>query len=346
MIEVGDKGKAQIMDAVKRFIGGYSDSFMMAIGVWPFASMVLTLPILAVLYRRDGRLRFVSVVSTYLAVLYLIGLVCFTLYPLPSGDAGPGITYGIAPQLNPLAFVGDIAKDGVRAVAQVVANVVFFVPLGFIAGRLLRWGLGRSAVLGLLTSLLIEVAQLTGLFGLYSYAYRTFDVNDVMWNTAGALIGWTGAALVNRMVPEGALSSDRELTRNPGFVRRCVALWLDMTLAGAFSLVVATVVQLVARGVGGAELAQGVFESASFWAFAVAFVVVEGVVPLLRGGCTLGGSFVRMSCETRERAGVRRLAFFAARLVTLGVLVAFSPIVAPALLVFYVAARKMPYDLM
>lgn len=333
------------MDTVKRFIGGYSDSFALAIGVWPFASVLLTLPILAVLYRRDGRLRLVSVVSTYLSVLYLIGLVCFTLYPLPSGESGPGITYGIPPQLNPLAFIGDVARDGVRAVAQILANVVFFVPLGFIAGRLLRWGLGRSAVLGLLTSLLIETAQLTGLFGLYQYAYRTFDVNDLMWNTSGAVIGWGVAALANRAVPEGALSPEQELTHSPGFVRRCVALWLDLTLVWALSIGIATIAQLAVRGVGGEGAAQGVFETVSFWVFAVAFVAAEGVVPLVRGGCTLGGSFVRMSCETRERTGGRRLAFFAARLVTLAVLAAFSFAAVPVLLAFYAVKRCMPYDL-
>ena len=34
--------------------------------------------------------------------------------------------------------MNDIAKDGLKAVFQLAFNVVFFMPLGFIAGRLLR----------------------------------------------------------------------------------------------------------------------------------------------------------------------------------------------------------------
>ena len=70
------------MGMIERFISGYSENFMLAVGLWPLAATALTLPILAYLYHRDGRLKFVSVVSTYLAVLYLLGLGCFTLYPL------------------------------------------------------------------------------------------------------------------------------------------------------------------------------------------------------------------------------------------------------------------------
>lgn len=69
-------------------------------------------------------------------MLYLAGLACFTLYPLPSGESGPGITYGIPPQFNPFNFILDIMKDGWKALFQTVFNVVLFIPLGFIAASL------------------------------------------------------------------------------------------------------------------------------------------------------------------------------------------------------------------
>ena len=75
------------------FLAGFSRPFALALGLWPIASLVLTLPVLAILYRRDGRLRLWSAVGAYLSVLYLLSLVCFTLYPLPSGDSGLGITW-------------------------------------------------------------------------------------------------------------------------------------------------------------------------------------------------------------------------------------------------------------
>ena len=132
------------MNLIRRFLSGYTENFLLALTLWPLASLLLTLPILAWVYHRDGRLRFVSVASTYLTVLYVLGLGCFTLWPLPSGERGLGITYGVAWQLDPLAFVDDFRREGISTIPQIAFNVVLFMPLGFIAGRLLRWGFWRG----------------------------------------------------------------------------------------------------------------------------------------------------------------------------------------------------------
>ena len=84
------------MNAIRGFLANYSGNFQIALMLWPVISAMLTLPILAYLYHRDGRLRMGSVLTTYLAVLYLLGIGCFTLWPLPTGDEGLGITYGVA----------------------------------------------------------------------------------------------------------------------------------------------------------------------------------------------------------------------------------------------------------
>ncbi len=318
----------------------FSDRFEMALGFWPFASMLLTLPILAFLYHRHGRLTMWGVCGAYLAVLYALGLVCFTLYPLPAGASGPGITYGIPPQLNLLAFVGDIRSDGMRAVFQIAANVVFFVPLGFIAGRAFGLRLVPAAIFGFAVSLLVETAQLTGLFGIYPYAYRTFDVDDLVWNTSGAVIGWCAAAGVNRLLPSGA-KGEIEPTRTPGFVRRSVALALDGLLIGTVTLIIGAAAVLVRRALGaaGSEPADNLL-----WLAGAVALVVEGVIPWMRAGRTPGGGFVRMTMETKERTGARRVLFYAARLGTLALVFWYLPVAVPCALLFYLICRRMPYD--
>lgn len=331
------------MGLIGRFLSGYSENFLLALTCWPVASAGLTLPILAYLYHRDGRLRFSSALTVYLAVLYLLGLACFTLWPLPSGTHGPGITYGIPWQLDPLAFVADFRREGVSTIPQIVFNVVLFMPLGALAGRLLRWGIWQSAAAGLAVSLAIEAAQGTGLFGIYPYAYRTADVCDLMYNTAGAVLGWHAARLVALVLPEDALAEEGAVTRHPGFIRRCVALWLDLLLVTVLTIAGAGAVSLVL-----AALPQGDGLLRGPWALAVAaaaFVFVEGAVPWRSDGSTPGGRFVRMSFETRERAGVRRAVFYSARLATLAAALLAPGIAVPVLVLFYLIARKMPYDL-
>lgn len=342
-------------------LGGYSDNFMAALFLWPIASVVLTLPILAYLYHRDGRLKFGSVVSTYLVVLYLAGLGCFTLYPLPSGSSGLGITYGIPWQLNPLAPLSDIARLGFAAIPQILFNIFFFVPLGFIAGRMLRLRLIPSLLLGFAVSLLIEVAQGTGLFGIYPYAYRTADVDDLIYNTSGAFIGWLGASLLNRILPPGALAEEDDITHEPGFVRRFVAFWLDMLLVGLITIVADGVLHLGAWGITNlletgvlvessaiseaTMQVDAVAQAISPWLGMAAFVLVEAIMPWFHKGSTPGGGFVRMSFETHERTNGKRFFFYVVRVAVLMLSWMFIPIAWPLLIIFWLFAHKMPYDL-
>ena len=232
---------------------------------------------------------------------------------------------------------------------QLLFNVVLFVPLGFIAKTLLRLGLLPTAGISLAATCLIEAAQLTGLFGVYPFAFRTFDVNDLMCNTLGGLIGWALghlAVTLTRRGPEGL----PPVTHRPGFARRCVTLWTDAMIIDVCSVVPRMVVVVGLR----VALGEGVVDAAfldrfnavaSLVCFVVAFVIVEVVVPWRSGGCTPSGMFYRMSCETRERTGLRRVAFYALRAVMLFALMVFPRFALLPLALFYLVARQMPYDL-
>ena len=246
--------------------------------------------------------------------------------------------------------MNDIAKDGLKAVFQLLFNIVFFVPLGFIAGRLLRLRFVPSVLVGLATSMLIETAQLTGLFGIYPYAYRCCDVDDVAANTLGAMLGWLCAWLLGRVVPPGKLA-DAEPTDRPGFVRRCVALWLDLTIVWLAAVVPYGVVALALEAAGAPALQLPGFTAAQtvdavMGACAVvAFVLVEVVIPWTHDGSTPGGSFVRMTFETHPRTTGYRAVFYLARMATLIAALFVWPWLILLLLLFYLIKREMPYDL-
>lgn len=336
------------MSAIQGFLSGYSGNFKAALLAWPFVSFVLTLPILAYLYHRDGRLKATSFLAAYLAVLYALGIVCFTLYPLPEGESGPGITYGVPAQWNPVGFIFDIGKDGLRAVFQLAFNIVFFVPLGFIAGRLLRMRFATAALLALGVSVCIEFAQLTGLFGIYPYAYRCCDVDDVLCNALGGALGWLGArALGSRTADEVA---EPAIDRHPGLVRRIVALWIDFLIinvaAGLPWLMMSLAWELLLDqpyrlfGLSPEQTMALVVGSMGI----AAFVVVECVVPWTHAGSTPAGLFVRMTIESHERAFANRLLFYLLRTVALIALVCVPFVMVPLLGLYYLAKRCMPYD--
>lgn len=319
------------------FLLSYSDQLVMSLLVWPVASMVLTFPILIYLYHRDGKLKATSVLSTYLLVLYVLGLFFFTCAPFPSGDSGLGITYGVQPQLNPLGFIGYIAKAGLSAIPQIVCNVVFFMPFGFLCCRLLRLSKTKTIVLSLFASLLIETTQLTGIFGMYEYAYRTFDVCDLYWNIAGGFVGYLIGELSFKVVPK---CDDIVFPpTHPSLLHRTIAFMLDWMLILIATVVVTTFVSLI-MSIFDIEHSLGIMA----YVFGVAVIYDYLVNPMLFDGFTVSGRIVNLRCDTERRMTSRRLEFLTLRLMYICTMLMLSPIMIPFTLLFYAFARKMPYD--
>lgn len=73
-------------------------------------------------------------------------------------------------------------------------NIVMFMPIGFFP-RLLwrRWGWWKSVLAGFGVSVTIELAQL--------FTERSTDIDDVILNTLGALLGWLLVWLLERLWP-------------------------------------------------------------------------------------------------------------------------------------------------
>jgi len=95
----------------------------------------------------------------------------------------PGSGLGMRLNLVPLAF------DGRGSAIDAVLNVGVFVPLGVVL-VLAGVRLGPAFVIGLLATVSIEISQYLLDVG------RTADINDVITNTAGALLGFGVAAAV------------------------------------------------------------------------------------------------------------------------------------------------------
>lgn len=346
------------------YLGYFSGSFGISLIFWPLTSLLLTLPILALIYNRYHRLRLVSALTAYLVILYLLALVFFTLWPMPDDREAFCATHHLHPQLSPLQFMTDLSAGGRMALFQILLNVVFFLPLGFIMGRVCRWRLRLALPVGFLVSLFIETAQGTGAFGLVGCAYRLFDVDDLIWNTSGALIGYLVALVVNRFLPTKQTDA-AELVTRPGFLHRCVALAVDLVLCYTLSMSLGlgltyAVHKLATYQLDGSyRLGLLVINPSHLNSMVTVLdvlllVIFELLIPLLRRGKTLGATFTHMTVETKVRRGWSRVVFYALR--TVVILAIFGPwtgtmrqwtlLLAVVLFIFYLFKRQMPYDLL
>ena len=95
--------------------------------------------------------------------------------------------------------------------AQLFFNIAMFIPLGFFTAGCLRWGLRATALSGFALSSFIELSQLTGNWGLAGFTYRTFDVDDIVNNTAGAVLGAVCIWVVRAIQKRRAAKNDRAL---------------------------------------------------------------------------------------------------------------------------------------
>jgi len=124
---------------------------------------------------------------------YLAGVAAFTLFPLRL-DA----EYGSRAPFEPAIVIQLFFLGGPEAMspAQYVGNVLLGVPFGFLVPLVWRWSLPAVLVAGLGFSLLIEASQWVLTKLMVAYPSRAVDINDVLLNTFGVLIGVVGYALI------------------------------------------------------------------------------------------------------------------------------------------------------
>lgn len=257
-------------------------------------ALLLAVPYLAWTYRRRGEFGWGHALLAFLFVVYCIAIWTYALLPAP--DTTPQWCARFAsdvPQLHPFQFLTDIGSQrerGItallhnRALPQVLFNVGLFVPFGMFGRHLLRRGPVTVVLAGALVSLFVEFTQLTGVYGIFRCPYRIFDVDDVILNSLGALVGVLLAPLL-RLVPGQHVSAPADDPR-PVTGRRRV---LGMAVDGALVVLLGGTLQvLVNLREGGAP----VTAVQPLLALATPAVLLLLLVPVLGGGATVGQRIV------------------------------------------------------
>ena len=273
-------------------------------------SILLLVPMIARQYRHWGTLSVSRLFLILAFMLYLIAIPMYTL--LPSGiniDAFCEMTTGPHTQLIPFQFlkVLDVRRTGFSpsdlianvALQQVVLNVILFVPLGIFLRKLNGFRAWAVLMAGLGTSILVELTQLTGNWGLSECSYRVFDVDDILLNTFGTLIGLMLSPILE-LFPGVRLDERDQLRIRPiNRKRRLVQLfcdWLPFTL-GAQGLSVIVIVIVSSLGmIDRAESRDALSATITLAVGVVLFVLV----PIVTHGETLGERIVLISVKTRD----------------------------------------------
>jgi glycopeptide antibiotics resistance protein len=143
------------------------------------------------------------------AAAYASAVVAATFFPLPLPpyDVPPGLAdyRGLPyPWLTPFPFETIRSSLGLGfewpAARYLIGNVLAFMPLGTLVrllGTRSTWWF--ALVVALAASLGIELLQLAMSLGM-GFPYRVADVDDVILNVTGSVLGWAAAGpLVRRL---------------------------------------------------------------------------------------------------------------------------------------------------
>jgi glycopeptide antibiotics resistance protein len=177
------------------------------------AGLALLLGLLPILYRRTHRTGFLVGFSAFW--LYLLAVCALTLFPLPlpasAETRAPLREILLRMNLIPLRY--GTTPDGIFGLSprtafwQLGGNVLLTLPYGLFLRGLFSARLRDLPALALAPGLGIEMAQ-CGFSLLLGSNYRVVDINDVLLNTLGALIGYTiyrlGEALLRLFQPRSA----------------------------------------------------------------------------------------------------------------------------------------------
>jgi glycopeptide antibiotics resistance protein len=129
------------------------------------------------------------------ALLLLAGWLLLTAYATLSARYQPWVAPKSYVNLRPFA---SFTAEPARSTSELVENVALFVPLGALA----PFVAGRRRLLVVLGSALVLSAGIECL-QYASHDGRFADVDDVILNVAGAVVGWTAWAMSRRWFPRG-----------------------------------------------------------------------------------------------------------------------------------------------
>jgi len=155
---------------------------------WLVATPVLLFSLRRVRHLTVGHLLVVAVLATYLTTV-----VAFTILPFRV-DA----EYRMRPPFDPVVVIEPffLGRPEAMSLSQYVGNVVLGIPFGLLVPFLRRMPLPQVLVAGLGFSLVIEAFQWVATKLMLAFPSRAVDINDVILNTVGVLIGVAAFAVV------------------------------------------------------------------------------------------------------------------------------------------------------
>lgn len=202
-------------------MSAYTQPIYTAILVFALLAFVLFIPWVIYTYRKYHFLSVSKMLVTFSFIFYMLAALFLVLLPLPETTNTCALQRPDTQvyNLRPFQFVSDILyKSGISlsnpatwiytlkqpSFYQAFFNFLLLMPLGVYLRYFFKerkfWL--RAYGVGLLVTLFFEITQVTGIYGIYNCPYRIFDIDDLLLNSGGSLIGFFIAPMFLALFPK------------------------------------------------------------------------------------------------------------------------------------------------
>lgn len=267
----------------------YLEAIKIAFLTFPFLAFLFTIPFILWQYHKYGSIHKLRVLIIYSFILYMICVYFLAIFPLPDRDS-IDMSSPVC-QLIPFNFILDIIKESSQfkslwlvltdsSVYTVLFNILMFIPFGMYLRYYFKNNLKKTILFSFLFSLFLELTQLTGLYFIYPHPYRLFDVDDLIINTLGGIIGYFVMGIFMRFLPSRDnidFSSLEEGKRVSG-LRRITRFCLDLLLWLIFTGVLYIIFDIN-------------------YVILISLIIYYVVIPTIYRGKTLGSNFLKMRLD-------------------------------------------------
>lgn len=186
-----------------------------AVILFPLLAFLITGPFILYQYHKYTSISPLKTLIIYSFIFYLLCAYFLVILPLPSKDSVINNPDWMI-QMIPFHFIVDLIKENplilgnpktyISAILDpsfyvVAFNILLFVPFGMFLKYYKGYSLKKIILVSLLLSAFFEFTQLTRLYGLYPKPYRLCDIDDLILNTMGGVVGYLWMLDLEKRIP-------------------------------------------------------------------------------------------------------------------------------------------------
>lgn len=272
----------------------YLDIIKTSVLFFPLIAFIFTIPYILIEYHKYGSIYYLRVIIIYSFILYLLTAYFLVIMPLPTIETVSKLTTPTT-QLIPFKFIQDFINETSFCITNihtyiksllepccyvVIYNILLCLPFGIYLHYYFKKNLRKTVIYSFLLSLFFELTQLTGLYFIYPRSYRLFDVDDLILNTLGGLIGYYIGSLFIKILPNRDKIDEKsyQLGSKVSFLKKLVAFNIDLFLIIFMSSILL------------------IFTSNNYFYY-ILVIVYYIVIPIITNGKTLSYIFLNLKIE-------------------------------------------------